>query len=224
MTGKTKFSGLLMVLAVLFCTSLIVSNIIAGKLYAAPLNLVLTAGVWLFPIVYIIGDVVPEVYGLKVARKIIWLGFAANLYAVVFFILTLKLPFPPFFQGQEAFNVVLGFTPRLLVASFIAYLIGTNVNAWMLVMVKRLTGKRFLWMRTISSTIVGEGLDSLVFILIAFYGIVPAAGLPMMILGQAGFKICYEIIATPLTYLVVNWVKKIENVDQPVPTMERAQV
>jgi uncharacterized integral membrane protein (TIGR00697 family) len=167
--------------------------------------------VFLFPIVYIIGDVLPECYGLQTARKVIWLGFAMNLLAVVFFYLTIKAAYPPFFQGQDAFNVVLGFTPRLLIASFIAYLIGTNANAVILVWVKKLTKERWLWMRTISSTIIGEGLDSLFFISIAFYGIIPTAALPMMIVYQASFKIIYEVLATPLTYLVIGWVKKQEN-------------
>jgi len=214
---KSKVSILFVILAAIFTVSLIVSNIIAGKLWAGPFGVVLTCGVFLFPIVYIIGDVVPECYGLSTARKVILLGFAMNLYAVIFFYLTIKAAYPPFFQGQEAFNVVLGFTPRLLVASFIAYLIGTNANAWVLVQVKKLTQTRFLWIRTISSTMVGEGLDSAVFIAIAFYGILPNAALGPMILYQASFKTLYEIIATPLTYLVVGWVKKQEGIET-VPT------
>lgn len=217
---KQKFSFVLFALGALFCVSLIISNIIAGKLWAFPFGITLTAGVVLFPIVYIIGDVVPECYGYATARKIIFLGFLLNLYAVIFFYITLKMAYPPFFAGQEAFQTVLGFTPRLLIASFTAYLVGTNVNAWVLVKVKALTKSRFLWMRTISSTIVGEGLDSLIFISLAFYGIVPNAALPTMILAQATFKILYEVIATPLTYLVVGWVKKVEKItpfNLPVP-------
>lgn len=210
---KQRFTFMLFVLAAVFCVSLIVSNIIAGKLWATPIpGITLTAGVFLFPIVYIIGDVVPEVYGYSTARKIIFLGFALNLYAVVFFYLTLKLAYPPFFQNQSAFEAVLGFTPRLLVASFVAYLVGTNANAWVLVQVKKITEARFLWVRTITSTIVGEGLDSFIFITLAFYGIVPTSQIPMMALAQATFKTCYEIIATPLTYLVIGYVKRLEGV------------
>lgn len=205
-----KMSFRLMVLTVLFCVALIVSNIIAGKLYAAPFGIVLTAAVWLFPIVYIIGDVIPEVYGLSVARKIILVGFAANLFAVGFFLLTIGLPYPSFFQSQSAFQVVLGFTPRLLVASFCAYLAGTNANAWVLVTIKRFTGPRFLWIRTIGSTIVGESLDSAIFMTLAFLGSVPDTQLPWLIFYQAAFKTAYEIIATPFTYLVVNWFKRAE--------------
>ena len=221
MNSRTKYSILFVVLASLFTISLIVSNIIAGKLWAAPFGITLTCGVFLFPIVYIIGDILPECYGLATARKVIWLGFAMNLYAVIFFYLTIRAAYPPFFEGQDAFNIVLGFTPRLLVASFIAYLIGTNVNAWVLVQVKKLTNSKWLWMRTISSTIVGEGLDSLFFITIAFYGILPNEALLPMIFYQASFKVLYEALATPLTYLVVGWVKKIEGIEKIVPVMVR---
>jgi uncharacterized integral membrane protein (TIGR00697 family) len=218
---KSKVSILFVALATLFTVSLIISNIIAGKLWAAPFGIVLTCGVFLFPIVYIIGDVVPECYGLATARKVIWLGFAMNLYAVIFFFLTLKAAYPPFFQGQSSFEVVLGFTPRLLVASFIAYLIGTNANAWTLVLIKKWTNGKYLWMRTIGSTIVGESLDSLFFITIAFYGILPSSALPMMIVYQASFKIIYEAIATPITYLVIGWVKKAEGIEQVLSAPER---
>jgi len=107
---------------------------------------------------------------------------------------------------------VLGFTPRLLVASFIAYLIGTNANALVLVWIKKLTKGHFLWMRTIGSTIVGETLDSTFFITIAFYGILPTSALPALVFYQAAFKTIYEIVATPITYLVIGWVKKQEGI------------
>jgi len=198
------------VLAALFCVALLVSNIIAGKLWAAPAGLVLPVAVWLFPIVYILGDVIPEVYGLETARQVIGLGFCLNLMAVLFFYLCLALPAPAFWKSQQAFETVLGFTPRLLVASFIGYLVGTNANAWTLVLIKKGTGGRWLWMRTIGSTIVGETLDSALFVTIAFWGMVPGGTIPIMVIWQALFKIVYEVIATPLTYAVVSWVKQVE--------------
>ncbi len=206
------YSFTLVALAVLFCVALVTSNIIAGKLYLAPGGIILPAAVWLFPIVYIIGDVIPEVYGLAVAQRVIFLGFAANLLAVGFFALTLALPAPGFWEGQVAFETVLGFTPRLLLASFVGYLVGTNANAAVLVLIKKWTGGRWLWMRTIGSTIVGEGLDSACFITIAFWGVVPQAILPGMILAQASFKTAYEALATPLTYAVIGAVKRAEGV------------
>jgi uncharacterized integral membrane protein (TIGR00697 family) len=211
---NVKRFDILAALVAIYSVALVVANIIAGKLWATPLpSVVLTAGVIIFPIVYIIGDVVPEVYGLAVARRIIWLGFLANLIAVAAFWLTLRLPWPPFFEGQKAFEVVLGFTPRLLLASFLGYIVGTNANALVLVWMKKLTGPKLLWSRTIGSTIVGEGLDSLVFMSVAFWGIVPLAVLPGMIVVQWLFKTGYEVLVTPLTYVIVNKVKALEGVD-----------
>ena len=204
------YSSPLVALSAVFCVALVVSNIIAGKLFEMPGGIVLPAAVWLFPVVYIIGDVIPEVYGLATARRVILLGFAANLAAVAFFALTLALPAPGFWQGQEAFRTVLGYTPRLLLASLVGYLVGTNANAWVLVLIKRWTGGRWLWMRTIGSTIVGETLDSACFITIAFVGTVPFPVLPGMVLAQAAFKTAYEALATPLTYAAVAAVRRAE--------------
>lgn len=205
-----KYSQRFLVLCVIFCTALIVSNIIAGKLWAAPFGLTLTAGAVLFPIVYIIGDVMPEVYGIEATRRVILLGFAANLFAVTFFYICLALPSPAFWQNQSAFETVLGFTPRLLLASMLAYLAGTNANAWVMVKMKALTRSRWLWTRTIGSTIIGESIDSVIFMLIAFVGIVPLNALPSLIISQAVFKTMYEVLATPITYLVIGWFKRSE--------------
>ena len=210
---KRSYSTCLVGLSSIYCVALVVSNLIAGKLYAISGSIVLPAAVWLFPIVYILGDVIPEVYGLAIARRVIMLGFALNLFAVLFFSLTLALPAPAFWQGQAAFEAVLGFTPRLLGASFVGYLVGTNANAWVLVLIKKWTGGRWLWMRTIGSTIVGESLDSACFISIAFLGGVPLTILPGMILAQAAFKIAYEAIATPVTYIVISAVKRVESAE-----------
>jgi len=204
MNTRTKT---LLTLAILFSVSLVVSNIIAGKLITLG-GVILPAAVFLFPIVYIIGDVIPEVFGLETARKIILLGFFGNLLAVGFFILTIYLPYPPFWEGQEAFKTVLGLTPRLALASFIGYLLGTNANALVLTLIKKITGEKWLWVRTIGSTLVGEYLDSLLFIGIAFFGIMPTGDLWGLILAQGTFKVAYEILATPLTYVVVNNIKK----------------
>lgn len=214
MNREAPPSYLLLALTVVFCTALVVANIIAGKLWALPFGIVLTAGVIEFPIVYILGDVIPEVYGLGTARRVIMLGFLANAFAVLFFLVTLALPHPPFWEGQSAFQTVLGFTPRLLLASFVGYFVGTNANAFVLTWVKKLTGPKWLWVRTISSTLVGEGLDSLLFMTIAFVGIIPTAVLPGMIVAQWLFKSGYEALATPLTYVVVNAVKRAEGLKE----------
>lgn len=204
-------------LTAVFCVFLVVSNVIAGKLWAVTGSITLTAGVILFPVVYIIGDVVPEVYGLKAARRMILIGFLINLAVVGFFLITLALPYPPFWQNQSAFETVFSFTPRLLLASAVGYLVGTNANAWVMVAMKKATGGRWLWSRTITSTLVGESLDSFFFMTIAFWGIVPIAVLPGMMLAQVTFKVLYEVIATPITYGVVAWIKKSEATEDPSP-------
>lgn len=214
-----KTYKLLPYFASLFCVALVISNIIASKIWSTPWGFTAPSGVILFPIVYIIGDVIPEVYDFSVAKKVIWLGFALNLLAVVAFEITIGLPYPPFYIDQNAMQVVLGSTPRLLIASFCAYLVGQYTNAWIMVKVKQMMNSRLLWVRTISSTIVGETFDSTIFITIAFLGVVPTGILPIMILTQALLKTLYETCATPLTYLVVTWAKKVEGVeDQPKRT------
>jgi len=205
--NNNKSSGILIVLAGIYTVALVVSNIIAGKLWLSPWGSIFTTGVWLFPIVYIIGDVVPEVYGLATARKVIFLGFGLNLFAVAFFTLSLDLPAPGFWTGQEAFQTVLGYTPRLLVASFAGFLVGSNVNAWVMVAMKKLTGGHLLWSRTITSTIFGESIDTAIFATIAFFGTMPGSALLNLIISMSAFKILYETVATPLTYLVIGWVK-----------------
>jgi hypothetical protein len=204
-----------------FVTVLVISNIIAVKLVSIA-GLVLPAAVVLFPIAYIFGDILTEVYGYAQARKVIWTGFFCNLLAVVAIWVAGALPAASFWSAgsfttpdaaQQAYTAILGFTPRLLVASFIAYLIGEFLNSFVLAKLKIQTQGRFLWVRTIGSTLVGEGADSAVFITIAFYGILPPAALLTTILSQWLFKVAYEILATPLTYLVVNFLKKKENED-----------
>lgn len=196
--------------AAFYCVSLVVSNVIAAKLYAAPFGMVLTAGIWLFPIVYIIGDIVPECYGLATARKLIWMGLLTNALAVAFFMIALALPYPPFWADQEAFVSVLMQTPRLLVASFLGYFLGTHSNAYVLVALKKLTGGKLLWVRTIGSTIVGEAVDSAAFVTIGFLGLVPGSVLVSMVFTAAAFKTVYEALVTPVTYAVIAWVKRVE--------------
>ena len=204
----------------LFSGLLVLSNIIAVKLIQIE-GLVLPAAVVIFPVTYILGDVFTEVYGYALARRVIWTGFFTNLVAVMAIAVALRLPAAPFWDAglgspeaaQRAFAALLGFAPRLLAASFLAYLVGEFLNAYVLAKLKVRTQGRFLWVRTIGSTIVGEGADSLVFITLAFYGTIPTAGLVQAVLSQWGFKVAYETLATPLTYLVVNALKRAEGVD-----------
>jgi len=208
------------VLAV-FVTTLIVSNIIAVKVIAI-FGLILPAAVILFPVAYIIGDVLTEVYGYGQARQAIWIAFGCNLLAVAAIWVAGVLPPASSWtvgtlrgpeEATQAFQAILGFTPRLLLASFIAYLTGEFVNAFILAKMKILTQGRYLWTRTIGSTLIGQGIDSLLFISIAFYGVLPSSVLVSAILAQWLVKSAYEILATPLTYLVVNALKRAENID-----------
>jgi queuosine precursor transporter len=196
----------------LFVASLLTANIISVKLIVIG-PLILPAGVVIFPVSYIVGDILTEVYGFRYARRAIWLGFAGNLMAVLAIWLTGVLPAPIFWQGQEAFNAILGFTPRLLLASVAAYLVGEFANSSVLAKMKIWSQGRHLWARTIGSTIVAQGLDSLIFIGIAFSGQMAAPALISAVLSQWLFKSLYEAIATPLTYLVVNTLKRVEGVD-----------
>lgn len=195
-----------------FVTLLVISNIIAVKIGTFG-KFFLPVAVIVFPITYIIADVVTEVYGFAAMRKTIWLGFLCNLLAVGAIWIGSKIPSAPFFQNQTAYDQILGFTPRLLIASFIAYLIGEFVNSLVLAKMKIKTRGKHLWMRTIGSTIIGEGLDSAIFITIAFYGAFPNADIGKLILTQWIFKVLFETIATPVTYAVVGFVKKKENID-----------
>lgn len=210
--GREGYSLAFVVVVALFVTTLITANITAVKLVGF-FGLVLPAAVIVFPISYILGDVLTEVYGYRAARRIIWLGFLCNLVAVVAIVLGGILPAAPFWQDQQAYETILGLTPRLLAASFIAYLVGEFANSFVLAKMKIATNGRFLWSRTIGSTLVGEGLDSLVFILLAFVGTIPAADMILAIVTQWLFKSLYEVFATPLTYLVVNRLKRSEGMD-----------
>lgn len=209
---ETQFSEIFVILGGLFLTSLLISNIIAGKLISV-YNMVLPAGTVLFPITYIFGDVLTEVYGFKKSRLIIWVGFACNLFMAAIFTLVVLLPHPSFWNGQEAYAVVLGMIPRLVLASLIAYFLGEYCNSAVLSKMKLLTQGKWLWTRTIGSTIVGEGVDTIIFITIAFWAAVPNSVLFQMIVLQYIWKIVYEIVLTPVTYIVVDWIKRKEGID-----------
>jgi hypothetical protein len=176
-------------------------------------GLILPAGILIFPISYIFGDVLTEVYGYRQARQVIWLGFFCNLIAVVAIWLGQILPGASFWDGQAAYERILGYTPRLLGASFLAYLVGEFANSFVLAKMKIATNGRWLWARTIGSTLVGQGLDSLVFMTLAFIGTIPLTVLAGAIVAQWLSKSVYEAIITPLTYVLVNFLKKREGLD-----------
>jgi uncharacterized integral membrane protein (TIGR00697 family) len=200
-----------MVVAV-FVTCLITANIIAVKPVQLG-GLVFPAAVVIFPLAYIFGDILTEVYGYARARQTIWIGFACNLIAVVAIYAGGLLPAAVFWPDQSAYTAILGFTPRLLAASFIAYLVGEFLNSFVLAKLKVVTSGRYLWLRTISSTLIGEFADSAVFITLAFLGVWPGDQIVTGVITQWLLKSGYEVIATPLTYLVVGYLKRAEQVD-----------
>ncbi len=207
-----RVSHWFVVVVALFVICLLTANVVAVKLVALG-GLILPAGVLIFPVSYILGDVLTEVYGFRRARLVIWLGFACNLLFVATAWLGGLLPPAGFWDGQAAYERILGFTPRLLAASFAAYLVGEFANSFVLARLKVLTEGRWLWTRTIGSTLVGEGLDSLIFIAIAFAGILPAQALLATAATQWLVKAGYEALATPLTYLAVGALKRAEGLD-----------
>ena len=204
-----KYSELFLYLSIVFIVCLLLSNILAAKLLKlGPYSI--TAGVLVFPISYIINDILSEVYGFNKAKKIIILGFIMNIFMIFIFTLAITLPSPSWFENDNAFNTILGTTPRNSLASLIAYLFGSLVNSKVLVKMKKNNNDKFS-IRAIVSTIFGELTDSLLFVLIAFIGKIPINQIITMIILQVIIKTIYEIICLPLTILLVKRVKIYEN-------------
>jgi len=205
----------------IFVTSLILSNIIAVKLIAVG-PFFLPAAILIFPISYIFGDILTEVYGYARARRVIWTGFGCNLLAVLVIWLSIQFSPAPFWKlgslespqaAQQAYQAIFGFTPRLLAASFVAYLVGEFLNSFILAKMKIATQGRYLWLRTIGSTLIAQMADSGIFIFLAFWGRIPMGALGKMILTQWLMKSAYEALVTPGTYLVVKHLKRAEQED-----------
>lgn len=200
-----------MVISALFITCLIAANTIGVK-WTHLGSFALPAAVIVFPISYIFGDILTEVYGYRWARRVIWLGFLSNLVFVIFAWLGGLLPPAPFWSElQPSYQAILGYTPRLLAGSFTGYLLGSFANALVLSRLKIRTGGRFLWLRTIGSTIIGEGLDTAAFQVIAFAG--TPYFTPVFILYHWAAKVAIEALATPVTYAVVGYLKRQEGID-----------
>ncbi|RPJ56172.1 MAG: VUT family protein [Acidobacteria bacterium] len=207
-----SYSSWFLLLVALSVTTLITANVIGSKLVRLG-DYVLPAGILIFPLSYIIGDVLTEVYGYRLARRVIWLGFFCNLLAVTAIWAAGAWPPAGVWRHQRAYEAILGYTPRLVAASFLAYLVGEFSNSFVLARLKVLSGGRKLWLRTIGSTIVGQGFDSLIFVGIAFAGTVPTGMLLAIALTQWIAKCLYEALLTPATYLVVNFLKRQEGLD-----------
>ena len=199
-------------MGILFCVCLTMANILEVKIVSVG-SLTMTAGLIVFPISYIINDCVAEVWGYRKARLLIWAGFAANFIAVAFIQLAIWLPAAPVWTQQDAFASLFGLTPRIALASFIAFLVGSFINAYVMSRMKLRSRGRHFSLRAISSTVFGESADSLVFFPVAFWGVIPAGEMVPLILSQIILKTLYEVIALPVTIRVVRATKNIEGVD-----------
>ncbi|AZA14612.1 queuosine precursor transporter [Corynebacterium choanae] len=200
------------VLVALFVTVFLISNITATK--GVQIGPIITDGAFfLFPIAYILGDVLSECFGFRATRKAIWIGFAAMLIMTVTFYVAIALPPADFYDSQEQFALILGLVPRIVLASLCGYLVGQLLNAWSLVAIKKRTGERSLWARLLGSTIVGEFGDTLVFCLIAapVIGITTVGDTVNYTLVGFFWKTLVEVAVMPVTYLVIRWVKQREN-------------
>lgn len=195
-----------------FVVILLVSNLLAQKVCLI-FHYPVSGAILLFPVTYIFGDVFTEVYGYAASRRAIWLGFfgTALLYAMA--TVTIALPADPAWHNQQAFNTVFSFIPRILVASLLAFWAGEFANSFTMAKMKVLTQGRWLWTRTVGSTVVGQAVDTTLVIALTFGGILPVHELVKMIALGYCLKVGYEVLATPITYAVIHWLKQAERVD-----------
>jgi uncharacterized integral membrane protein (TIGR00697 family) len=201
-----------MLLGVLFVVCFITSNLLGTKVIQV-FGITATAGLLVFPLSYILNDCIAEVWGFKKARLIIWCGFISNFLAIGFSQLAVLLPGAPFWEGEEGFNFVFGLAPRIVIASLCAFLTGSFVNAYIMSRMKIASKGKHFSLRAIVSTLAGESVDSLFFFPIAFFGLIPAKDLAIMIGTQAFLKSIYEVFVLPATIRVVRYIKQIEGQD-----------
>ncbi len=209
---KSKNFKYIDIITALFATILLISNTVSTKIMLlGPFTF--DGGTILFPLSYIFGDILTEVYGYKRSRRIIWIGFFCVLVMAVVYAIVGFLPAAAEWGLQESYMSILGIVPRIVIASLIAYFAGEFSNSFIMAKMKIWQKGKNLWMRTIGSTIIGEGIDTVLFVLIAFAGILPNSLLITIIISNYIFKVGLEVLLTPVTYVVVNYLKKKENVD-----------
>lgn len=214
---KTREPRVYDIVAISFVALLILSNIAATKLigiHIGPALLVFDGGAVLFPLTYILGDVLSEVYGFSRARRAILAGFAFSILAALTFLVVGAAPAGPGYENQDAFVAVLGFVPRIVAASVLGYLAGQLLNSWVLVRIKTKWGERHLWARLIGSTLVGEFADTLIFCTVAFYGVITGAEFLNYLFVGYVYKVGVEVILLPVTYRVIGWIKRIESYEE----------
>ena len=207
-----KVSVLFMLFSILFCVCLIAANVLETKQIAFG-SISLTGGLIVFPVSYIINDCVCEVWGYKKARLLIWTGFAMNFFFVSLGAICDAIPGAPYWTNGEGFHAVFGLAPRIAFASFLAFICGSFVNAYIMSKMKLSSGGKNFSLRAVVSTIFGESVDSIIFFPLALWGVVPTEELPWLMLWQVILKTAYEIVVLPLTIRVVRYVKRHEQVD-----------
>ena len=209
---KTQVSVLFMLFSILFCVCLIAANVLETKQIAfGPVSL--TGGLIVFPVSYIINDVVCEVWGYQKARLLIWTGFAMNFFFVALGAICDVIPAAPYWTNDAGFHAIFGLAPRIAAASFVAFIIGSFANAYVMSVMKVASGGRRFSLRAVLSSVAGETADSLIFFPIALGGLVPWDNLLLMMFWQILLKTLYEVVILPVTIRVVRWVKRVEGVD-----------
>jgi len=209
---KNLYSIWFMILAIVAAACLITANTVAVKLVFI-LGFVIPGGALVYPITFIVDDIITEVYGYHSARLVIWFGLLANLIFVIVSMIVLWLPVAPYWDAQEAYARILGYTPRLLAAAFLSYLVGSFANAIVMSRLKVITNGRSLWVRAVSSTFVGQGLDSFIFVTVAYVGTVTSIQLWSIIVTVWFTKVLLEVLLIPFTYASVYKLKQIEGKD-----------
>ena len=207
-----KVSVLFMLFSILFCVCLIAANVLETKQIAFG-KISLTGGLIVFPVSYIINDCVCEVWGYKKTRMLIWTGFAMNFFFVSLGAICDAIPGAPYWTNDEGFHAVFGLAPRIAFASFLAFICGSFVNAYVMSKMKLSSGGKNFSLRAVVSTIFGESVDSIIFFPLALWGVVPTEELPWLMLWQVFLKTAYEVVVLPLTIRIVRYVKRHEQVD-----------
>ena len=212
-TTKKQVSVLFMLFCMLFCVCLITANVLETKQMAfGPISI--TGGLIVFPVSYFINDCVCEVWGYKKARLLIWLGFAMNFLFVMFGALCDALPGAPYWNNEAGFHAIFGLAPRVAAASFVAFVTGSFINAYVMSKMKVSSNGKNFSLRAILSTILGETADSLIFFPLALGGVVPNSELPVLIVSQIVLKTLYEIVILPITIQIVKFTKRHEGIDE----------
>lgn len=212
MTEQPRVFRFFDLLLSIFVVILLISNLVGQKISAfGPFRV--SGAQLLFPITYIFGDVFTEVYGYSASRRVIWIGFFASAVLAVMGLITVALPPAPDWPNQKAFATVFEFVPRLVGASLVAYWCGEFANSFVLAKMKLVTKGRYLWTRTVGSTVVGQAVDTVIVMILAFGGSLSAGLIANLIVSGYAFKVVYEVLATPLTYAIVNFLKRVEGVD-----------